>query len=301
MNLILKLSLFFLFTLFTACTKNQELGSVDRPVVFTLVPGQDVRVMETEGKSLENWFKKDLGLHITVRVPMNFLAVVESLGSKRTDIALMNTFGYVLAHSKYKARARLIGIYNNTDVYWGQIITRVDSGINKIEDLQGKKFAYVDAASTSGHILPKKLFEEKKIQPKEIVFAGKHDSVVIKVYQGQVDAGATYHVLQRPSFPPEDARMLVKTQYPDIFEKVKILEKTGPIPNDPVVFRFDFPEDLEQKIITSLKKFIQTENGKKTMLALYHMDGLKDTDDSHFNKARDLYKDILDKNEKSGH
>lgn len=291
--------IFIFFLILSACHSRKEVGSKDSPVVITLVPGQDVRVLETEGANLQKWFLQDLDIHTKVMVPMNFLAVVESLGSKRTDVALMNTFGYVLAHRKYKARARLIGLYNNTDVYWGQIITRKDSGIKSIKDLNGKKFAYVDATSTSGYILPKKKLEEEDVKLKEFIFAGKHDSVVTKVYQGQVDAGATYHILEKPPLPPEDARKLVKIQYPDIFEKVIILEKTGPIPNDPVVFRADFPKELEEKIIFSMKKFIKTDIGKKTMLALYHMDDFKDTDDSHFAKAFELYKDILDKNEKS--
>lgn len=297
MKFLFLLTLTSLFTL-SSCTKHDELGSSGRPIVFTLVPGQDVRVLETEGKNLEEWFKQDLNLHFKVMVPMNFLAVVESIGSNRTDIALMNTFGYVLAHHKYKARVRLIGLYNNKDVYWGQIIARKDSGIKSVTDLNGKKFAYVDAASTSGYILPKRLLEKQNIKLKEFTFAGKHDSVVTKVYQGQVDAGATYHVLQRPGHEPEDARLLVKTQYPDILDKVVIIEKTGPIPNDPVVFRENFPKDLEEKIAISLKKFIKTEKGKQTMLALYHMDDLKDADDSHFLRARELYKDILEKNPK---
>ena len=49
------------------------------------------------------------------------------------------------------------------------------------------------------------------------------------IYQGQVDAGATWYS------PPlngkiQDARKLVKTQYTDIESKVKIIHLTDPLP-----------------------------------------------------------------------
>jgi phosphonate transport system substrate-binding protein len=73
------------------------------------------------------------------------------------------------------------------------------------------------------------------LSQRESIFSMKHDSVITKVYLGEVDAGATFYS------PPtegkmEDARRLVLTQYPDVESKVRILELSEPIPNDPIVF-----------------------------------------------------------------
>lgn len=279
----------FLF-LVTACHTRTEIGTPKNPIIFSLVPGQDIKVLSQEGDQLEKWFLEDLGLSVEVKVPTNFIAVVESIGSKRTDIAIMNTFGYILAHEKYGAKARLIGLNGDLDHYWGQIIARKDK-IKKLSDLNGKKFAFVDPASTSGFILAKKLFKDKNIKLREFVFAGRHDSVATMVYQKQVDAGATYYSPPEPE-GPQDARKLIKSQYPDVFETLHILEKTGPIPNDPVVFRADFPEELKEKMANSMKKFILTEQGKKTLKALYHMSGLRDVEDSHYDSAREILKKL---------
>lgn len=275
---------------FSSCTRRQDKGSEKNPFIFSLVPGQDIKILSQEGEKLEAWLFKDLGIHVKVMVPSNFIAVVESLGSKRTDIAIMNTFGYVLAHEKYQAQARLIGLNGNYDHYWGQIIARKDR-VKSLKDLNGKKFAFVDPASTSGYILAKKLFAERGIKLRDFVFAGRHDSVASMVYQGQVDAGATYHS-PAENGAPQDARKLVLTQYPDVFDKVQILEKTGPIPNDPVVFRADFPTDLREKIAESLKRFIKTDEGQTCMRALYHMSDLRDVTDQHYDSAREVLKKL---------
>ena len=230
------LLLLFITTL-CACTKNNnELGSKENPIKFYLVPAQDVLTLIENGKTLQKFLIADTGLQFKVEVPANFIAVVEAIGSKRADVAILNTFGYVLAHEKYGAEARLKLVNRGRDEYNGQIIAHVN-GPKSIKELNGKKFAFVDPASTSGYLLPTRLFKQENIKIKESIFAGKHDSVVMAVYQRQVDAGATFYTPPDEDGTPKDARWLLRIQYPDVFEKIKILRLTGPIPNDPLIFR----------------------------------------------------------------
>lgn len=275
---------------FVSCTKSKELGSEANPIKICLVPGQDTHILEENGKALEAFLQKDVGLNFQLTVPQNFVAVVEALGSKRADVAFMNTFGFLLASEKYQAEARLIGINKGRDEYSGQIIARVN-GPKSLKDLNGKRFAFVDPASGSGFILPSKLLQDKKIKLKEYVFAGRHDSVVSMVYQGRVDAGATYHTPPEDGVP-QDARKIVLAQYPDIFEKVKIIEMTETIPNDPVVFRKDFPIEWREKIVASLKKYIKTDEGKKVLYNLYHMTDLRDVKADDYSKVRKMLLDM---------
>jgi phosphonate transport system substrate-binding protein len=78
----------------------------------------------------------------------------------------------------------------------------------------------------------------------------RHDNVVIMVYQGQVDAGATYWAPPHPETGEIlDARMRVKQQFPDVEKKIKIIGFTEEIPNDPLVFRKDMDEEMGKKVI----------------------------------------------------
>lgn len=278
--------------LLTSCTKNKaEPGSKENPIKFYLVPAQDVMTLTENGKILQKFLTEDTGLQFEVEVPANFIAVVEAIGSKRADAAILNTFGYVLAHEKYGAEARLKLVNRGRDFYNGQIIVHVN-GPRTLKELNGKKFAFVDPASTSGYLLPTRLFKQENIKIKESIFAGKHDSVVIAVYQRQVDAGATFYSPPDEDGTPKDARWLLRTQYPDIYDKIKILKLTEPIPNDPLVFRKGLPEEIKNKIADSLQKYIKTKEGADVMFKLYHITDFKKASDADYDLVRGYLKDL---------
>ena len=68
-----------------------------------------------------------------------------------------------------------------------------------------------------------KILKQNHITPSSTVFSLKHDNVVTMVYQKQVDAGATFYSPPSKEGLIRDARILVKSQYPDVEEKIKIL------------------------------------------------------------------------------
>jgi len=266
------------------CTTNHPLGSKENPVQFFLVPGQDAVVLETNGKLMSDWLLKETGIHTAIRIPLNYIMVVESFGSKKAHVALINTFGAILAKEKYGATIRLRGIHFGRDFYNGQVLVKKNK-IKKLEELNGKKFAFVDPASASGYLMVADLLRKKNVQPKEFVFAGRHDSAVLMVYQGKVDGAASFYSPESHG-APQDARKLVKTQYPDIFEKVQILSLTDPIPNDPVVFAKDFPFEMQERLANGLKKWIKTPEGNKALMDLYNMNDLRDSSDAEYDNVR---------------
>ena len=287
-SILLTLALFGL----VGCTKQTaQLGSKENPIKFHFVPSVDAKVLEANSKEFLKYLEANTPYKYELSVPQSYVAVVESFGTKKADIAALNSFGYLMAHDKYGAEARLVVLRHGSATYQSQFIVKNDSGIKKLEDLSGKKIAFVDPSSTSGYLLPMKTLKDKKIEPKETIFSMKHDSVVTKVYLGEVDAGATFYS------PPtdgkmEDARRLVLTQYPDVESKVKILDLSDPIPNDPIVFRKDMPEDMKKKITDVLMKFISTDDGKRAFKEMYGVTDLKITTDAEYEPVRKLLTSI---------
>jgi phosphonate transport system substrate-binding protein len=268
--------------------ESTEIGSEGNPIRILLTPSVDAQKLSNSADSLVAYLEAKTGYHFVATFPTSFIAVVESFGSGKADIAAMNTFSYILAHQKYGVKAALKVIRRDGETtYRGQFIAKANSGINSIDDLRGKKVAFVDAASTSGYILPKALLDKKGIKPAEEVFAMRHDNVVTMVYQNQVDAGATYFS------PPDkktgeilDARARVSKQYPDIYSAVKIIGFTESIPNDPFVFRADFPDDMKKELIQALLDFQSTPAGKETLYATYSVEGLAPTTDKDYDVLR---------------
>lgn len=275
-----------LAAVFSACTREKApLGSEDNPIKMYFVPSVDVKVIEDNTQTIKAYMEANTPYKYEVAIPASFVAVVEAIGTKRADIAAMNTFGYIMANDRYGAEAALTVIRYGYPTYRSQFITSVDSGIESLADITGKKFAFVDPASTSGYLLPLKVLKDKSVEPSETVFAMRHDSVVSMIYQGQVDAGATFYTPEAEG-KIQDARRLVKTQYPDVEDKVKIVELTESIPNDPIVFRKDLPEEMKKVVKEAFISLVKTPEGKDAFNKLYGVTDFKHADDSDYDGVR---------------
>ncbi len=278
--------------LMSACKNDAKLGTENNPIKLYFTPSVDADTIASNSIDFIKFLEKETGYFFKSGIPTNYISVVESFGSKRADIAVMNSFGYLMANEKYGASAKLRVIRYGHDYYQGQVIAHVDSGINSIKDLQGKKFAFTDPSSTSGYMFPLKIIKENDVKLGNKTFAIKHDNVVTMVYQKQVDAGATYYSAPSSAGEIRDARARVKTQFPDVEDKVKIVTITEKIPNDPFVFRKDLPAEVTAKFITAVKKYLATEKGKTTFKNIYSVGGLVDTTDADYDGLRQVIKSI---------
>jgi phosphonate transport system substrate-binding protein len=257
---------------------------------MAFVPSSNSQKVLDSGKPLGDALGKITGYKFEVSVPTSYAAVIEAMGSGKVDIGWLAPFAYVLAHDKYGADVMLITTRQNSKTYVSQIIT-ADPAITKVDDLKGKKFAFVDSASASGYLYPSAYLKDKGFDPKtffsDILYAGGHDKVVIAVYNKQVSGGATFgRSSTDPSAPLTDARTLVKSTLPDVLDKVKIIAETDPIPNDTVSARKGLDKAIFDKVKSGLLQLAKQDDGKKLLADLYQIDGLADAQDSDFDPIR---------------
>lgn len=278
--------------LFSACQKQDKLGTENNPIKLYFTPSVDADTIATNSTDFIKFLEQETGFIFKTGIPTNYISVVEAFGSSRADIAVMNSFGYLMANEKYGATAKLKTVRYGHDYYQGQIVAHVDSGINSIKDLAGKKFAFTDPSSTSGYMFPLKIMKDAGVELGNQTFAIKHDNVITMVYQKQVDAGATYYSAPAEDGTIRDARARVKTQFPDVEEKVKIVEITEKIPNDPFVFRKDLPADVVEKFIAAVKKYISTPEGQQIFKNIYSVEAVNDTTDADYDSLREVIKSI---------
>ncbi len=277
---------------FSCVKKSGELGSAENPIKIHFLPSVDAKAITESTDELKKYLELKTPYKYEIMIPQSYIAVVEAFGTKKADVAAMNTFGYILAREKYGVEAAMTVLRHDSSTYQSQFITRTDSPIQKVEDLSGKKVAFVDPASASGFLLPMKTLKDKKVSLKETVFAMKHDSVVTMIYQGQVDAGATFYS------PPvkdkegvshiEDARRLVLTQFPDVEKKIKIIDLSEAIPNDPIVFRKELTAEMKAKIVTGFADFVASDEGKAAFMKMYGVTGIKRASDQDYDGVRKM-------------
>lgn len=268
--------------------KTGEPGSASNPIKMAMVPSLDTNKLVLSGQKLAELLEKETGLKYEVSVPASYTAVITAMGAGNVDVGWLPPVPYVMAHDKYGVEVALVTVRNKSAKYWSYIISRTDTGINKLADLKGKRFAYGDPVSTSGAIYPKHLIRSSGFDPEtyfsNVIFAGAHDRVIMAVYNKQVDGGAIYGGVGT------DAREKVVNSLPDVLEKTHVIAKSLEIPNDTVSVRKGLPPDIVKKITDGLIKVAASDEGRITIMSLYGIDGFERTKDSDYDSVREVAK-----------
>lgn len=239
-------------------------------LVMVFVPSGEAEAILFSGQQIGRMMGVALGIPVEAVVSTSYAAAIEAMCTGRADIGALNAFSYVLAHEKCGVEVAAVSVRFGLPFYRSQISVRADAGINKLEDLRGKRFAFVDPASTSGYLFPAAMLKKAGYDPdkffSQVVFAGNHPSVILAIYRGQVDGGATF----------EDARDNVRGQFPDVNQKVKVIATTNPIPNDTWSLSTRLNPALRAKIKDRLLRIATTPDFKQALQTLYSITALTD-------------------------
>lgn len=237
-----------------------------RVLRFSLVPTQDSLRELSYYKPVLDLLTKNTGKKIEFYMPTSYSSVVEALLGKWVDFGILGPETYVIAKRKMSAvevfgtyhRAK-DGIQDEGPGYKAVLITKKGSKYTSIESLKGAVVALVDAASTSGGLIPEHVFpKQAKIPPlkqyfSRVVYAGGHDLSAIAVSEGKVDAGfvASHRFMETVNAG--------KVKLDDF----NFLWYSPLIPQDPFVMRNTLCEDLRKKIADTFLTVDKTPEGQK--------------------------------------
>ena len=284
MKKVWKLLMFVLLVfLLISCGEKKE----EKPLIMGLSPIANSEKLIEDTAPLHKMLGDEIGRPVEGFIATNYIGVVEALGTGTIDFALIPPFAYILANKKNGTEALLTSIGKHDEPgYYSVLIVRTDSGIEKVEDLKGKKVAFVDPSSTSGYIFPAVILKDHGIDiEKDITyqFAGGHDKALQLLVNGDVDAIGTY----------EDAITKFAKEFPEVTEKVKVLQKSDLIPGITLVVSSKVDDATKQKIKDAFLKVTSTQEGQDLTLKLF---GIKGFEEANI----DNYKLIEDKLNKMG-
>ncbi len=278
--ILLLVAVFMLGALIAGCGGKPALGTANNPIVMSFVPSGDTQEIIAGGDEIASLLSEKTGLAIKANVATSFSAVIEAMGTGKAHVGWLNTFGYILAHEKYGVDVILVTVRFGRPYYKGQIITQADSGIKSLEDVKGKSMCWVDVASTSGYIIPRVMFQAAGVDPdadfSQTTEAGSHNNVVLAVYKGDCDAGATY----------VDARGTIEDDFPDVKDKLVVIAESPEIPNDTVSVAKELPAEMRTKIQKALLEIAASEDGKAALKTVYEIEELIEKDDSFYDGFR---------------
>jgi phosphonate transport system substrate-binding protein len=253
------------------------------------VPAEDAQQVMQNAQPIVDILQKELGMEIQPFVAADYTGVVEALRVNKLDVAFLTPASYVLARNEANVKVVLKSERKGIASYYAVIITRADSGIQRLEDLRGKTFAFGDALSTTGNIFPRKMFKERGIDPvrdfKQILYSGGHDATVLAVLNGKVDAGATY----ANSPDSEDTAWMRYLKNPEDVKKIRAIAFSEPIPADNLVINGNLDEAVAKKVEEIFLQLSGDPKGKQMMRDLYQIDGFVPASDRDYDSVRQAF------------
>ncbi len=298
-----------------------DLGSESNPIQVYFVPSVEAQTITTGGEVMAAALEEATGLNFEVFVPTSYAATVEAMcAAPAGSMGFIPAAGYVIASNRCGVQVEAAAVRRGWNVYWAAYIVRRDSDIYTFGDLAGRTWAYPDAGSTSGFIVPSVELAAAGIEPGERVEAGGHNQVVQAVYSGEAEFGTTF--FSPPTVPGApwrvgdlsepydltvdesrigedgnlyvgdirilDARANIRETAPDVVDQVRILRLSAPIPNDTLSFGPEFPAELKAQIMDALYAFAQTEAWGTSIGSedFYGWSGLAPIEDSGYDPVR---------------
>lgn len=191
-------------------------------LIFAYTPVEDPAVYAEVWKGFLEHLEKVTGKKVQFFPVQSNAAQIEAMRAGRLHVAGFNTGGNPLAVAC--AGFRPFAMMASKDDAFGyemEIITYPGSGIEKVEDIKGKKLAFTSETSNSGFKAPsailKSEFNLEAGKDFEPVFSGKHDNSILGVANKDYPAASIANsvklrMLAREVVKPEQISVIYKSQ-----------------------------------------------------------------------------------------
>ena len=220
----------------------------ETPLLLGLIPEQNIFKQIERYEPIAGYLSKKIGKPIELKVLTRYGNIIDNFVTLGLDGAFFGSFTYALAHEKLGIEPiarpeNMVGI----STYHGLIFVRKESGIKGAKEMNGKRFVFVDKATTAGYLLPLAYFKEHgindyKIFFKETYFAGTHEDAIFDVLNNKADIGAAKNTVF--------SRLAAKNDR--IKSELVILERSPDVPENGLAVRNGLEVVVKNKLKQAL-------------------------------------------------
>lgn len=160
------------------------------PLRVSMIPTTDPSKMLRDSEPLVARLEKATGRKVTLTIPQSYAAVVEALVQGQVDVAHLGGFTFVQANKRAGAVPL---VQRDRDREFHSKFITAQENVRSLADLKGKRFAFGDVNSTSGHLMPAYFMRKEGVDPSVVdqaIYTGAHDATALAVAEKRVDAGA---------------------------------------------------------------------------------------------------------------
>jgi phosphonate transport system substrate-binding protein len=170
------------------------LAAAAQPVFrVSAIPDEAPTELQRKFKPLGQYLQDRIGRKVEFVPVTDYAASVEALVNRKVDMVWFGGFTFVQASIRSNGAVEPLIQRAEDEAFRSVFITPTRSGVNRLEDLKGKTFAFGSPSSTSGHLMPRSFLLKAGVNPDRdmrVSFSGAHDATALAVAGGKVQAGA---------------------------------------------------------------------------------------------------------------
>ena len=259
-------------------------GSASAEIRFGILPRLSAVELTTMFSPLAEYLAKETGEKVSLVIAKDFDAYKAMVRAGQVDLGFANSLIYVqlkkdvpgiepLALSAERAAGTR---------FRGIIIAKKDSGIEKLQDLKGKRLIFVEKDSAAGYIFQMLLLSKAGLDIHKdfttLPFARKHDNVIMAVFNKAADAGGIR----------EDDLDKMKDKVD--LSQIKVVAYTDYFPNWPVFGTQKLKKGTALKIKAALLKLRPNEAESERILSSAKLAGFAHAVDKDCGELRQAAK-----------
>ena len=209
----------------------------------------------------------------------SYREISEQIASNALDVAWMCGYPYVMDSERLRLLA--VPLHLGRPAYRSYLITPEDAPVARIEELEGKVFAFSDPNSFSGSLYPRFLLHHAGHTPDSLFrrsfFTWSHRKVVEAVAVGLADGGAVagyvWETLDR--------------LHPEITRRTRVVSRSPSYGFPPFVARRDLPAAVFSRLQSVFFGMRDDDEGLRLLTAL-NLDGFVPGTPEQFSEIREM-------------
>ena len=164
------------------------------------------------------------------------------IGSGQIDLAFICSGPYAIGKQKFRFEAMAMPQVRGSHLYQSYLIVNKDSSFQTLDDLKNKVFAFTDPESNTGKLVPTHWLRQKGETAetffKKTIYTYSHDNSIMAVARSLVDGAAVHGQIWE----------YYHHRNPTFTSRTRIIKKSKPFGNPPVVASSHLPNDTKDRI-----------------------------------------------------
>lgn len=166
--------------------------AADNVLRVSAIPDEAPTELQRKFAPLGKYLEAQTGMKVVFTPVTDYATVVESLATRKLDLAWLGGFTFVQAKIRTNGTAIPI-VQREEDARFTSKFITANPQVKDLADLKGKSFAFGAPSSTSGSLMPRFFLQQAGLNPEKdfrnVAFSGAHDATVAFVAAGRAEAG----------------------------------------------------------------------------------------------------------------